>query len=90
MSAYQSRLTTPADFERAFEIAGRLLPYELGMRWLPNLITPGIANDTMAALLQARDLIRELHRAGYTAQDLRVWLVEWEAEQKAAGPPEAP
>lgn len=80
--AHTTRQTTPDDFERAFEIADRLVQYELRLKWLPDRITPGAANDTVAALRQARDLVAAVHSAGLTVADLHRWVVEWGREWK--------
>lgn len=87
---YTTRLTSPDDFDRAFHLSQPLLKLKLMGLVLDKKCSEGIANDTMAALLQARDLIRALHRAGLTVHDLRDWIGEWEDDWKAVGPPETP
>jgi len=82
MAQYTDRLTTPADFERAFDIADRLVQYELRLKWIPYLCSPSIANDTVAALRQARDIIATMHEVGVEPHDLQRWLVEWGREWK--------
>lgn len=55
--SYLTRLTTPADFERAFNIAHPWLINELKTKWLDEKrITKEFANDTVAAHLQALEL----------------------------------
>lgn len=83
MAQYIDHLTAPADFDRAFEIADRLVQYELRLKWLPHLCTPGMANDTVAALRQARDLVQAIHAAGLEVGELHRWVVEWGSAWKA-------
>jgi len=74
MSAVSNRLTTPGDFARAFNIADRLVEYELRMKWLPELMTKEVANDTVAALRQARDLVQHIFQSGYSLADMHRWV----------------
>lgn len=75
MSALNTRLTCPADFERAFNIAHPWLIKELQNRWVDEKrITQGIANDTVAAHLQALELIKVIHKAGYSLEDMHRWV----------------
>jgi hypothetical protein len=83
MSALDTRLTCEADFDRAFEIANRLVAYELRMKWLPDLMTPGMANDTMAAITQAQRFIKFIHRSGYTLPDVQRWVEGLVAQDEA-------
>lgn len=83
MSALNTRLTCEDDFDRAFEIAERLVQYELKMKWRPDLMTPGMANDTMAAIVQAQCFIKLIHRCGYTLPDVQRWVEELVAEDEA-------
>jgi hypothetical protein len=80
---YTELIPTPKDFERAFHHADRLLLLQVQCDVLDNKMTPGIGNDTVAALRQARDLVRTMHEVGVTIHDLQRWLVEWGREWKA-------
>lgn len=82
-TTHHDRPTCSSDFERAFEIADRLLPYELGMKWIGQICTKEVANDTVAALRQARDLTAACAAAGLEVTELTRWVVEWGREWKA-------
>lgn len=83
MSALNTRLTCENDFDRAFEMAERLVQYELKMKWRPDLMTQGMANDTMAAIVQAKNFIKFIHRSGYLLPDVQRWVEELVAEDEA-------
>ena len=87
MSALNTRLTAPADFERAFNIAHPWLIKELKNNWVDEKrITQGMANDTVAAHLQALDLVKAIHKAGYSIADMHRWiqmLVAADEEERA-------
>ncbi len=82
MSDYTTKICAADDFERAFRLVQPLLKMQVMSMSLYNKITPGIANDTVAALLQARDLIRTMHEVGVELHELQGWLVEWGREWK--------
>lgn len=77
MATYTELIPTARDFECAFYHCDRLLRLQVQCDVLDNKLTSGIANDTVAALLQARDLIATMHEVGVTIHDLHAWLVEW-------------
>jgi hypothetical protein len=74
MSALNTRLTCHGDFSRAFEMANRLVAYELKAKWLPDMMTAGVANDTMAALKQAENLVQHILQSGYSLADMHRWV----------------
>lgn len=86
MSALSTRLTGLDDFNRAFEMAERLVQYELKMKYLPDLMTSGAANDTMAAIMQAKALVLHILKSGYSLADMHRWvdmLVMADEEERA-------
>lgn len=83
MSAHTDRICTPDDFSRAFKYAQPLLKLKTMCEAHDNRLSAGIANDTCAALLQARDLIAAVHAAGLEVTELMGWVVEWGREWKA-------
>jgi hypothetical protein len=82
MSALNTRLIGSDDFDRAFEMAERLVQYELKMKWRPDLMTQGMANDTMAAIVQAKNFIKFIHRCGYRLPDVQRWVEELVADEE--------
>lgn len=82
MSNYTERLCTPGDFARAFKYAHLMLKLKVMDESLNKRITDGMANDTVAAMLQARDLIATMHEVGISIHELQRWLVEWGREWK--------
>ena len=84
MSVYTDRICTPDDFGRVFKFAQPLVKLRVQCEVVDNRLSKGIANDTVAALLQLRDLVEAIHAAGLTVPDLQRWVVEWGREWKAA------
>ena len=74
---YTNRICAADDFERACSLSLPLLKLRLQCEVADKRLSPGIANDTVAALLQARDLLRTMHQVGVELHDLQRWLVEW-------------
>lgn len=83
MSDYTKRLCSPDDFARAFKFSHPLLKLKVQCEAHDTRLSAGLANDTVAALLQARDLLEAIHAAGLTVPDLQRWVVEWGREWKA-------
>ena len=83
MSDYTKRLCSPDDFGRAFKFSHQLLKLRVQCEVHDNRLSAGLANDTVSALLQARDLLEAIHAAGLTVPDLQRWVVEWGKEWKA-------
>lgn len=83
MSALDTRLVVESDFDRAFEMALRLIECELKWKWVPDFMTKGMANDTMAAITQAQNFIKFIHRSGYTLPDVQRWVEELVAQDEA-------
>jgi hypothetical protein len=82
MNDYKTRICAADDFSRAFKLSHPLLKLRVQCEAHDKRISDGIANDTVAALLQARDLLEAIHAAGLTVPDLQRWVVEWGKEWK--------
>ena len=82
MNDYSTRICAADDFERAFKLALPLLKLKVISLAADRQLSQGIANDTLSALLQARDLLRTMHDAGVELHDLQRWLAEWGREWK--------
>lgn len=73
--SYQQRQIGTLELARAFAISHDWLKKEIQLRMVPdNLITKEQANDTVAALLQARDLSLAIYKAGYTFEQMHRWI----------------
>lgn len=74
MADYTQLVPSKKDFERAFHHADRLLRLQVHKEVTEVKMTAGVANDTVAAILQARDLVQHIFQSGYSLEDMHRWV----------------